>query len=235
MKNLPYALCLIILGCFVYFSGGSIKVDKYPQAASLNAGDRDYIYFDELAPPEWQQDITKAERIWERKANCPSGVSVHIMELRNPKDVAVAVAMHGRCKIWVRRDQIAGKLAADERERCFILAHEYGHVLGLDHVLGTLMNPILATNMRVPACGDEPHPGDPDVLPRAYRDIDLYAASQALSKQYPNTYLTDCGNQSPAVAICSITDRINGQMFSVKLTRVSTDAKGIDHFKAELN
>jgi hypothetical protein len=113
------------------------------------AQDATVTYTDEPAPAPWQALLPVAADAWGgQQPDCPAGVAMTIMDDPGP---SAARADVGGCHMWINRTQLTAN--ASWEDRCKLVTHEWGHLLGHDHEpTGIMQGTPAAYDTPVPAC-----------------------------------------------------------------------------------
>lgn len=85
---------------------------------------------------ETQANFTRAATYWGASPDCPDGVRVIVDQAY--VDTNAARGVLGGCDIWIG-DNFAAETSA---QKCQTITHEWGHLLGHDHVAGLPDDPV---------------------------------------------------------------------------------------------
>lgn len=132
--------------------------EKGPSRTVRGKASVNTIFYQDKAPSEWQEMVPLATKFWNQEPRCPQGIKVKLMTVSEDIKGNIARAELGGCSIWINTKMVFGidKLQTFN-ERCLVITHEYGHLLGKQHSEQGIMFPeFSATEWQVPECGKNP-------------------------------------------------------------------------------
>lgn len=160
MKPLhPFTCCLAIIMVLLGVTGaGAMVASDQAKAPSTNAtviagpvdahgvptprrlltaraaSESSDVFLNTLAPQPWQDMLSLAAQYWNASPACPNGVAM--MTMRPGSTNVSAKADPNGCRMWISTTVLDSAFA---RERCIIVVHEWGHLLGNGHSPGGIM------------------------------------------------------------------------------------------------
>jgi hypothetical protein len=102
---------------------------------SVDGKSVDILYTDP-APQQWQDMLPYAQQVWGGKT--PDCEVIRMATFSTDVLSVGAKAEVGGCNIWVNIAILNSNYSA--HARCILIAHEYGHLLGMQHTPGGLMS-----------------------------------------------------------------------------------------------
>lgn len=104
-------------------------------------------FYNDPAPSVWQNMLGLAAQYWNASPNCPGGVSM--LTMKPGTGNVSAKADQGGCRMWISTTVLS---RAFPRERCIIVVHEWGHLLGKGHTSGIMAADASIYDQKVGVC-----------------------------------------------------------------------------------